>query len=91
MDLNPFTQAGVIMSAAAHRGGLDSYGWMQAGMGSPADATGWIALTFAIYAVVGLAFLALAAAHLTRSVLSRLEELSVGSSRLTARGPAHAN
>ena len=66
MDLNPFTQAGVIMSAAAHRGGLDAYRWMQAGISSPADTTGWIALTFAIYAVVGLAFLMLAAAHLRR-------------------------
>jgi ABC-type transport system involved in multi-copper enzyme maturation permease subunit len=66
MDLNPFTQAGVVMSAAAHRGGLDSYRWMQAGMSSPADATGWIALTCAIYAVAGLAFLALAASRLRR-------------------------
>jgi ABC-type transport system involved in multi-copper enzyme maturation permease subunit len=67
MDLNPFTQAGVIMSAVAHRGGLGSYEWMQAGMRGLADATGWIALTCAVYVLVGLVFLTLAAARLRRN------------------------
>ncbi len=64
MDLNPFVHAGVIMNAAAHKGGLGMYDWMQKGMGNPSDATGWMALTFAVYASVGLAFLTRAASRL---------------------------
>jgi hypothetical protein len=33
-------------------------------MGNPTDATGWMALTFAIYVSVGLVFLTRAAARL---------------------------
>jgi ABC-type transport system involved in multi-copper enzyme maturation permease subunit len=64
MDLNPFVHAGVIVNAAAHRGGLGVYDWLQRGMGNPTDATGWMALTFAIYVSVGLVFLTRAAARL---------------------------
>jgi len=64
MDLNPFVHAGVIVNAAAHRGGLGMYDWLQRGMGNPTDATGWMALTFAIYVSVGLVFLTRAAARL---------------------------
>lgn len=64
MDLNPFVHAGVIVNAAAHRGGLGVYDWLQRGMGNLTDATGWMALTFAIYVSVGLAFLTRAAARL---------------------------
>ncbi len=64
MDLNPFVHAGVIVNAAAHRGGLGTYDWLQKGMGNLADATGWMALTFAVYVSVGLVFLTRAAARL---------------------------
>jgi ABC-type transport system involved in multi-copper enzyme maturation permease subunit len=68
MDLNPFVHAGIIMNAAAHRGGLGTYDWLQKGMGTPADATGWMALTFAVYVSVGLVFLTRAAAQLRRNL-----------------------
>ena len=64
MDLNPFVHASVIMNAAAHKGGLGTYEWLQKGMGNLADATGWMALTFAVYVSVGLVFLMRAAARL---------------------------
>ncbi|MCL5278998.1 MAG: ABC transporter permease [Planctomycetes bacterium] len=64
MDLNPFVHAGVIVNAAAHRGGLGTYDWLQRGMGSLSDATCWMALTFAVYVSVGLVFLTRAAARL---------------------------
>ncbi len=64
MDLNPFVHAGVIVNAAAHRGGPGLYGWLQRGMGNLADATGWMVLTFAVYVSVGLVFLTRAAARL---------------------------
>ncbi len=64
MDLNPFVHAGVIMNAVAHRGGLGAFDWLQKGMGNLPDATGWMALTFAVYVSVGLVFLARAAARL---------------------------
>jgi ABC-2 type transport system permease protein len=64
MDLNPFVHAGVIVNAAAHKGGLGRYDWLQKGMGSLSDATGWMALTFTVYVSVGLVFLTRAAARL---------------------------
>ena len=64
MDLNPFVHAGVIVNAAAHKGGLGMYDWLQKGMGNLSDATGWMALTFAAYVSVGLVFLTRAAARL---------------------------
>jgi ABC-2 type transport system permease protein len=64
MDLNPFVHAVVIVDAAAHRGGLGAYDWLQKGMGNVVDATGWMALTFAVYVSVGLVFLTRAAARL---------------------------
>jgi ABC-2 type transport system permease protein len=64
MDLNPFVHAVVIMDAAAHRGGLGVYDWLQKGMGNVLDATGWMALTFAVYVSVGLVFLTRAASRL---------------------------
>ncbi len=64
MDLNPFVHAGVIVNAAAHRGGPANYEWLQKGMGNLPDATGWMVLTFAAYVSVGLAFLTRAAARL---------------------------
>jgi ABC-type transport system involved in multi-copper enzyme maturation permease subunit len=64
MDLNPFGHAGVIVNAAAHKGGLGRYDWLQKGMGSLSDATGWMALTFTVYVSVGLVFLTRAAARL---------------------------
>lgn len=68
MDLNPFVHAGVIMNAAAHKGGLGMYDWLQKGMGNLPDATGWMALTFAVYVSVGLVFLTRAAAQLRRNL-----------------------
>ena len=64
MDLNPFVHAGVIVNAAAHKGGLGVYEWLQKGMGSLPDATGWMVLTFAVYVSVGLVFLTRAASRL---------------------------
>jgi hypothetical protein len=64
MDLNPFVHAGIIVNAAAHRGGLGGYDWLQKGMGNLPDATGWMVLTFAVYVSVGLVFLTRAAARL---------------------------
>jgi len=64
MDLNPFVHAGVIMNAAAHKGGLGMYDWLQKGMGNLPDATGWMVLTLAVYVSVGLVFLTRAAARL---------------------------
>jgi ABC-type transport system involved in multi-copper enzyme maturation permease subunit len=64
MDLNPFVHAGVIMDAAAHKGSLGTYDWLQRGMRSPQDATSWMALTCAVYVSVGLVFLTRAAARL---------------------------
>jgi ABC-2 type transport system permease protein len=64
MDLNPFVHAGVIVNAAAHKGGLGMYDWLQKGMGNLPDATGWMVLTFAVYTSVGLAFLTRAASRL---------------------------
>jgi ABC-2 type transport system permease protein len=64
MDLNPFVHAGVIVNAAAHKGNLGTYDWLQRGMGSLADATSWMALTCAVYVSVGLVFLTRAAARL---------------------------
>ena len=64
MDLNPFVHAGVIMNAAAHKGGLGEYNWLEKGMGNLADATGWMVLTFAVYASVGLVFLTRTASRL---------------------------
>jgi ABC-type transport system involved in multi-copper enzyme maturation permease subunit len=72
MDLNPLIQAGVItravvMKTAGPDHGLVTYHWWQTGMSSPLQATGWIALTFAAYLLLGLVFLALAAARLRRN------------------------
>ena len=72
MDLNPFIQAGVItravvMKSAGSHQGLGVYPWWHGGMSNPPQATGWIALTFAAYALLALAFLALAAARLRRN------------------------
>ncbi|MCX5646832.1 MAG: hypothetical protein NTZ17_19465 [Phycisphaerae bacterium] len=73
MDMNPFVQAGVVVNALVHKGktgvhgGLGSYNWLQGGMTSMSDATGWIVLTFAVYVSVGLIFLTLAASRLRRN------------------------
>jgi ABC-type transport system involved in multi-copper enzyme maturation permease subunit len=67
MDMNPFVQAGVIVGAAAHSGGLGPYEWAHGGMSSLPDATGWMVLTFAVYVSVGLVFLARAASRLRRN------------------------
>ena len=73
MDMNPFVQAGVVVSALVYRGraaapgGLGSYGWMQGGMTSMSDATLWVVLTFAVYVSVGLIFLTRAASRLRRN------------------------
>jgi ABC-type transport system involved in multi-copper enzyme maturation permease subunit len=73
MDMNPFVQAGVVVSALVHggktgaRGGFGSYDWLQGGMTSMSDATGWIVLTCAVYVSVGLIFLTLAASRLRRN------------------------
>jgi ABC-type transport system involved in multi-copper enzyme maturation permease subunit len=67
MDMNPFVQAGIIMNAAAHSKGLGVYDWIQGRMTDPLDATGWIVLTLAVYASVGLIFLTRAAARLRRN------------------------
>jgi len=73
MDMNPFVQAGVVVSALVYRGraaapgGLGSYGWMQGGMTGMSDATLWVVLTFAVYVSVGLIFLTLAASRLRRN------------------------
>jgi ABC-type transport system involved in multi-copper enzyme maturation permease subunit len=64
MDLNPFVHAGVIMNAAAHKGGLANYEWLQKGMGNLTDATGWMALTLVVYVSAGLVFLTRAASRL---------------------------
>jgi ABC-type transport system involved in multi-copper enzyme maturation permease subunit len=64
IDMNPFVQAVVIVMAAAHKGGLGPYDWMQGGMKSLPDAIGWIVLTFAVYVSVGLIFVTRAAARL---------------------------
>ncbi len=50
VDMNPFVHAVVIATANGH------YEWMQGGMSSVADATGWIVLNFIIYVTVGLVF-----------------------------------
>jgi hypothetical protein len=72
MDLNPFTQAGVIVSAVVYKGTggphrPPSYDWMQGGMSTLSEATGWIVLTFAVYVLLGLIFFTLAAARLRRN------------------------
>jgi ABC-type transport system involved in multi-copper enzyme maturation permease subunit len=67
IDMNPFVQAVVIVSAAAHKGGLAAYDWVQGGMKSPPEATAWLVLTFAVYVSVGLAFLLRTAARLRRN------------------------
>jgi len=64
MDLNPFVHAGIIINAAAHRGSLGTYNWLQKGLSDLPDATGWMVLTFAVYVSVGLIFLTRAAARL---------------------------
>jgi len=64
VDLIPFTQAAVIVLATARKNGLAQYDWMQAGMRSLPDATGWIVLTFLVYVSVGLIFLTRAASRL---------------------------
>lgn len=73
MDMNPFVQAGVVVSALVHRGrtgvpgALGSYDWLQGGMTGMSDATAWVVLTFAVYVSVGLIFLTLAASRLRRN------------------------
>ncbi len=67
VDMNPFVHAGVIADATAHRGGVTTYSWMQGGVTGLAGATGWIVLTFIIYVVIALVFVALAGARLRRN------------------------
>ena len=60
VDLNPFVHAGVIAGATADHGKLGGYSWMQHGISGVADATGWMIVTFILYAAVGMIFLLLA-------------------------------
>jgi ABC-type transport system involved in multi-copper enzyme maturation permease subunit len=64
MDANPFVHAAIIMMATARSGGLGPYEWVQGGMASLPDATGWMALNFCAYGLVGLGFVTRAAARL---------------------------
>jgi ABC-type transport system involved in multi-copper enzyme maturation permease subunit len=66
-DLNPFTQVSVIMGATVGASAVSSYHWAQEGMKSLAEATGWMALTFAVYGLIGLAFLLRTASRLRRN------------------------
>jgi len=69
MDMNPFVQAGVVASATAHEGNLHDYEWMQGGLSSVVDATGWILLTALAYGAVGLALAARTRARMRRNPL----------------------
>ncbi len=64
MDTNPFVHAAVIATATARQGGITDYDWMQGGLSSVADATGWIVLNFIIYVTVGLVFVGRAGSRL---------------------------
>ena len=69
MDMNPVVQAVVITAATSRSGGLTSYDWIQGGISDVGEATGWILLTFVLYVVVGLAFIARAGARIRRNPL----------------------
>jgi hypothetical protein len=66
MDMNPFVHAVAITAATAHRGGLDSYQWIQGSIRDVGSAMAWIMFTFMVYIGVGTAFLARAWSRLRR-------------------------
>jgi hypothetical protein len=66
LDLNPFVQTVIVILATTSRGGTVAYDWMQSGMSSWFNATGWMLLTFTVYGSLGLIFLTLAAGRLRR-------------------------
>jgi hypothetical protein len=67
LDMNPVVHAIVITMATTKGGGLASYNWIQGGIADVGQATGWILLNFVLYVVVGLAFIARAAARIRRN------------------------
>ncbi len=69
MDMNPVVHAIVITDATSRSGGLASYNWIQGGISDVGEATGWILLTFVLYVVIGLAFIARAGARIRRNPL----------------------
>jgi ABC-2 type transport system permease protein len=69
MDANPAVEAAVITLATARNGGLGAYDWLQSGMADVGPATGWILLTFGIYTVAGLGFIARTGSRLRRNPL----------------------
>ena len=66
MDTNPFVQAIVVTVAAAPRGSLNRYDWIQGGMRDLESATTWIFVVGGAYTVAGLLFLWRAGARLRR-------------------------
>jgi ABC-type transport system involved in multi-copper enzyme maturation permease subunit len=69
MDMNPVVHAAVITAATSRSGGLGAYGWIQGGITDVGESTGWILLNFVLYVVLGLAFIARAAARVRRNPL----------------------
>jgi ABC-type transport system involved in multi-copper enzyme maturation permease subunit len=69
LDMNPFVQAIVVAMATTHQGNLAAYEWVQGGMTSAADATGWILLTAFVHLVVGVALAAWAGTRMRRNLV----------------------
>jgi len=69
LDMNPVVHASVITAATSKSGGLGAYGWIQGGITDVGESTGWILLNFVLYVVLGLAFIARAAARVIRNPL----------------------
>jgi hypothetical protein len=69
LDMNPFVQASVVAVATTQANHYLDYRWVQGGLSSAADATGWILLTALIHGIVGLVVAAWAGLRMRRNPL----------------------
>lgn len=69
LDMNPFVQASVVAMATTQAAPHLDYRWVQGGLSSAADATGWILLTALIHGIIGLAISAWTGFRMRRNPL----------------------
>jgi ABC-2 type transport system permease protein len=69
LDMNPFVQASVVAMATIQADHYLDYRWVQGGLSSAADATGWILLTALIHGIIGLAVAAWTGFRMRRNPL----------------------
>ncbi len=69
LDMNPFVQAGVVAMATTQVDHVLDYKWVQGGLSSASDATGWILLTALVHVIVGLAVAAWTGFRMRRNPL----------------------